>query len=106
MYAVLIVFFLRAIIQNFRYKQVLYNRSVLVINTYFSRESIEVQISDVISIKKIFSLYPQYFRMIYKITFMYENGLRDVLFYKSLSLYQTDDIEGLLGIKQSNENNY
>lgn len=103
MYAAVIALFVWQLIRSFRYKQVLYNRDTLIINTYFSGESIQVPIADVISIKKILSLYPSYFRMMYKIKFIYEDEEKSVLFFKSLSLYQIEDIENFLGVRQTEE---
>jgi len=105
MYGLLGIIFIRAWINIFRFKEIEFDDSKIIIISYFTNKSIKVPISDVSNIKEVYALFSKKRKvMFYKIIFTYENKVQSVLFYKSLELFGVDDLEQYIGLEKNNDN--
>jgi len=87
---------IRQVFKLNKYRMVFYDERNMLLRNYFSKRSTEVPITNIINIKKAFSLARKSMRMTYKITYTDENGMHSIYFYKTPRLYSTDDLNSII----------
>jgi hypothetical protein len=88
----------------YKTRQVFYNNKKMLLMSYFTKRSEEIELADVISIKKAFSLQREMKRNTYKITFMKDTKPHSIYFFKSLELSFVDNLEVFIGLDKINLN--
>jgi len=79
-----------------KYRQVYYNATMLSIKPYFGYSSIEVPISNIVSIAQKSNLYRFNLMVNYKMTFIANDKQNTIYFYKALDLSNIYDIKSYL----------
>lgn len=97
-YFLLIILVLVQSYKQLKYRKVLYSSKSLTIKTYFSKDEITVPLSEIIDLKKAFSLARKPARFSYKMKFNYRGKQHAVYFFKALELYNVEDLKTFLGI--------
>jgi len=85
----------------YKTRQVVYNSTNIILTTYFTKKSENIQITKVVSLKKAFSLQRKANRKLYKLTYLRENEVYSIYFFKALALSYVDDLERVIGVKDS-----
>jgi hypothetical protein len=82
----------------FKTRQVFYNNKTVFLETYFTKQLEELQLTDILSLKKAFSLQKERNRNMFKLIYLKGNKKRTIYFLRSLDLVAVDDLEVFIGL--------
>jgi len=70
----------------------------MLLKTHFTKQSEELPLTDVVSLKKAFSLQKENNRNIFKLTYLKENKTHTIYFFRTLELPVVDDLDVFIGL--------
>jgi len=84
----------------YTYKQVLYDKTDILIKTYFIKNQTIIPIEDILSIIKIkqLGMYPNVTESRYQLKYKYNKKILTVFFFRSLD--NIEDVESYIGVKR------
>lgn len=82
----------------FKTRQVFYSNKIMLLESYFTKQSEELQLTDIISLKKAFSLQKKRSRNMFKLKYIKNNKVRTIYFFRSLDLVAVDNLEAFIGL--------
>jgi hypothetical protein len=82
----------------YKTRQVFYNSKKMLLKNYFTKQSDELQLEDIVSIKKAFSLQRERNRNLYKLIYTKENKNYSIYFFIILELASVDNLEVFIGL--------
>lgn len=79
-------------------RKVFYNNKIVQLKYYFIKQSEDVQLTDIINLKKVFSLQKEKNRHMFKLTYLKNTEKHTIYFFRSLELPFVDNLEGFIGL--------
>lgn len=79
-------------------RKVFYDNKIMQLKNYFNKQSENVQLTDIISVKKAFSLQKEKNRNMFKLTYLKNSKKHTIYFFKSLELPFVDNHEDFIGL--------
>ena len=79
-------------------RKVFYDNKIMQLKNYFTKQSEDVRLTDIISVKKAFSLQKEKNRNMFKLTYLKNSKKHAIYFFKSLELPFVDNLEGFIGL--------
>ena len=99
-YCALSLFIMFMCYRVYTYKQVLYDKTDIIIKTYLTKNQTIIPIEDILSVIKLkqLGMYPNVTESRYQLTYKYNKKILTVFFFKSLDNIQ--DVESYIGVKK------
>lgn len=82
----------------YKTRQVFYNNKIMLLKSHLTKQSEELQLPDIVSLKKTFSLRKERNRNMFKLTYLKENKKHTIYFFRILDLVAVDDLDVFIGI--------
>lgn len=83
----------------FKSRRIFYDNKTLFLENYFTKKTEKVLATNVISLKKAFSLHKKRNRKLLKIIYLKDNKKQTIYFYRSSEFVTINDLEVLIGSK-------
>src|ERR1700761_8993536 len=85
----------------YKTREVFYNNKIMLLRTHFTKQSEELQLKDIISLKKAFSLQKEYKNNLFKLKYLKDNKKHAIYFFISLEIPVVDDLDVFIGLDKS-----
>jgi hypothetical protein len=89
----------------YKTRQAVFDDKKILLKWYFTKQSCDVLLSDVISLKKAFSLQKKANRNLYKLTYYNHNKIYSIYFFRDLDLAAVDNLYAFVGLDKINLSN-
>lgn len=79
-------------------RKVFYNNKIMRLKNYLTKQSEDVLLTDIISLKKAFSLQKEKNRNMFKLTYLKNTKRQTIYFFRSMELPFVDNLEVFIGL--------
>ncbi|MCD8742082.1 hypothetical protein LT679_15820 [Mucilaginibacter roseus] len=98
-YCLFLILIMTQIRLVFKSRRIFYDNKTLFLENYFTKKTEKVLATNVISLKKAFSLHKKRNRKLLKIIYLKDNKKQTIYFYRSSEFVTINDLEVLIGSK-------